>query len=271
MPAITTEPPIASDDPVLDHLTDDDRTSVLDALRRHTEPMRIAVVGRERTGRDTVARAVRERFHVSPIGPGDDDAGDADAWIYVLVSGVRQEDREAISRLPADRTVVVLSKADTLGSWEEARAVARRCEAVVRRPVLALMPLLATALLRDDEFFFLRSLAAEGEQMPSMAGEFLTGGSDERAVRTRLLRRLDQFGIDLALTVLASAPEVDATRLAELLRGVSGIDELAELLSGLEEPVLALREDRLRRTLDRIAATDTGAREAIEELLAEWS
>ncbi|NED70487.1 hypothetical protein G3I15_57170, partial [Streptomyces sp. SID10244] len=76
--------------------------------------------------------------------------------------------------MPADRTVVVLGKADTHGSPEAAADVAAECAQHLGVPVQAVSQLLACADLSDDEFDLLRRLVAAGQTMPSMSGQFLT-------------------------------------------------------------------------------------------------
>ena len=144
------------------------------AGRRFLRPLHVQVVGRPGTGRDTMARALRERLSLTVIGPGEDEQGaaDADLWILVLAGPPRRADRELFASLPADRLLVVLGKADTHGDWDAAVAVAASCAGRLDTPVYPVSQLLACADLDDAEFAALATMAAAGVGMPSMAGRF---------------------------------------------------------------------------------------------------
>jgi hypothetical protein len=240
------------------------------ALRRAVEdlhgPLRVAVTGRFGTGRDTLARALRQRFDVSPIGPGD-DADDADAWLYVLAGWPRPDDVAAIDQLDPRRSLVVLGKSDSLGSWPAARDRAADCATSLGRPVVAVMPLLAVPDLRQDDIDFLTALAAAGEQVPPMQAEFLdAGGAHEHLPRLALLRRLDAYGVACALA-LVSQRSVTADELTAQLQQRSGFDGLAGPLTDFS----ALAEERrIVRVVDEleIIAAQGILRDEIEHLLS---
>ncbi len=235
--------------------------------------LRVAVRGREGTGRDTMARAIRERLEVTPIGPGDDD-GDADVWLYVLVGWPRAEDRATLRRLPAERTVLTLGKGDTLGSWEDAVERARDCAADLGRFVHPTMPLLGCVDLYDEEFTLLRQMLRDDEPMPSMAAHFITGDRAERTLRTGLLRRLDHFGILCALDFLEAADEagtvLDRAGLVTLLHRQSGLSRLTAPLADTLDAVGVRRLRAFARLLDRVAAAGI-ARDEIEHTLARFA
>ncbi len=240
------------------------------AAREVDAKLRVAVHGRAGTGRDTMARAIRERLQVTPIGPGDDDT-DADVWLYVLVGWPRAADRAAMRRLPPDRTVLALGKSDTLGSWEDAEQTAHACAADLGRSVYPTMPLLGCVDLFDEEFELLQQMLRDDEPMPSMAAHFITGDRAERTLRTGLLRRLDQFGILAALDLLDAAEEggrpLDRVALQSQLHRQSGLSSLRVPFAGMLDSVRVRRSQVVADLLDRVAAAGT-ARDEIEHTLA---
>lgn len=239
-------------------------------LRRRVDdlhgPLRVAVVGRFGTGRDTLARALRRCFDVTPIGPGD-DATDADAWLHVLAGWARPDDLVAIERLDPRRSLVVLGKADSLGSWPAARRRAAECAELLGRPVVALMPLLAVADLHEDDLDFLATLARSGESVPPMQAMFIdAGGPHQRLSRISLLRSLDAYGIACAISLFANGP-IAADDLAEQLDARSGLRALTEALDEIADRASRLRLRRVADELELLAAQGM-LRDEVEHLLA---
>ncbi|WP_317451337.1 hypothetical protein [Gordonia jinghuaiqii] len=247
---------------------------ILDAAgRRFLRPLHVQVVGRPGVGRDTMARALRERLSLTAIGPGEGKHGaaDADLWLLVLAGLPRRADHELLTSLPPDRVVVVLGKADTHGEWETATAVASTCSTRLGVPVQPVSQLLACADLDPAEFAALTAMAQAGEEMPSMAGRFLVGrpGSAERLMRQGLLRRIDAFGIETALALIAagSAAAGDERTLNRALRDASGVADLSGPIGARVGRVRYWREVEVRAELERAAAGGHD-REAVERLLA---
>ncbi|NDZ94511.1 hypothetical protein G3I13_09385 [Streptomyces sp. SID6673] len=261
------------------------------AVRRYGRPLQVQVGGRPGTGRDTFARALRERLSVTAIGPGEADGNvdapdpwTADLWMYVLSGPPRAADRTALAQMPADRTVVVLGKADTHGSPEAAADVAAECAQHLGVPVQAVSQLLACADLSDDEFDLLRRLVAAGQTMPSMSGQFLTPTltgqpvadgagpfrGDERVLRAGLLRRVDRRGIEVALDLLAADDQAaaDVSALNTALHGRSGIDQLVTSIRERVDLVRYWRLTELRSRLEIVAARGWD-RDVIEQLLRD--
>ncbi|MFW0783081.1 hypothetical protein AAFP35_01050 [Gordonia sp. CPCC 206044] len=253
-----------------------------DAARRYARPLQVQICGRPGTGRDTLARALHERLSVTAIGPGETSAvevADADLWIEVLTGPPRRADHEHLSGLPPDRTIVVLGKSDTHADPE---AVAQVCAAQTGVSVYPVSGLLACADLGADEFDYLRRLAAAGETMPPMAGQFLVGTvlgcpeppgvgpflGDERSLRADLLRRVDRYGIETALALIISESRgaVDVRSLNVELRRHSGIGRLFAPISERVETVRFWRLVELRARLEIIAAAGVD-RDAVEHLL----
>ncbi|MFW0794249.1 hypothetical protein AAFP30_10590 [Gordonia sp. CPCC 205515] len=255
------------------------------AARRYTRPLQVQVRGRPGTGRDTLARALRERLSITAIGPGEGDDGqvDADLWVYLLTGPPRRADHQNLATLPTDRTIVVLGKADIHGDPAVADRLAARCADQILTPVYPVSPLLACVDLRDDEFDFLRRLVAAGEEMPSMAAQFPTATlagrptpagaapflGDERALRAGLLRRVDQHGLERALDLIAdhdpAGAAVDA--LNDELRAMG---RMTSLLDPVRQRIASVRHWRaleLRAQVARIAARGHD-RDTLEYLLA---
>ncbi|MDL9935156.1 hypothetical protein QSJ18_00195 [Gordonia sp. ABSL1-1] len=246
-----------------------------EAGRRYRGPLRIEVGGRPGVGRDTMARAVRERlspmhaFIADPARPED-----TDIWLYVLPGPPRAADRDAIAALPADRRIVVLGRADTHGEWAVAQEVAAEAAHRLGLPVLPVSALLACAEVTADEMATLGCWARSGLVMPSMVGQFLAVPTESAEYRTRvaMLRHLDQYGIDLALTLLADAdPDdpvpLDAPTLTRVLRRASGIGALAAPITACEPAARYWRGVELRGALEDAAAADVD-RDRAESLLS---
>ncbi|MGP3706749.1 hypothetical protein [Gordonia paraffinivorans] len=246
---------------------------ILDAAGcRFLRPLHAHVIGRPGTGRDTMVRALRERLRLTATGPADGAGADADAdlWVLVLAGPPRHADHDLLRSAPADRTLVVLGKADTHPDWDTAVAVARRWSTRLGTPVHVVSQLLACADLDDRMFTALTELAAAGAEMPSMAGRFLVGrpGSAERAVREALLRRIDAFGVDTALSLLAEGSDAaDAASLNRTLHALSGVHDLAGPIGERVALVRRRREDEIRAELERAAARGLD-RDGAERLLA---
>ncbi|MEP9392070.1 hypothetical protein ABLE94_07380 [Gordonia sp. VNK1] len=236
----------------------------------YLRPLTIAVAGRAGTGRDTMARALRERLAISALGPGEDPVAlaDADLTVYVLVAGVRDSDRAALEALMPDRGIVVLGKADTHDDPDAAAERAERIAAELGRPVIAVSQLLACADLTADEVAFLRSSALGGEQMPSMSAKYLRGapGSAERVMRRTLLQRLDRYGIETVLDLLVEDIPGDAGALNAVLHRLSGIDALVPAFGALVDGVRRRRAHHARAEVDDLAAAGAD-RDVLERLL----
>ncbi len=243
------------------------------AGHRFLRPLHVQVVGRPGVGRDTMARALRERLALTVTGPGEEPraAADADLWLLVLAGPPRRADHELLSSLPADRVVVVLGKADTHPDWEAAVDVARRSSTHLGLPVHVVSQLLGCADLDAAEFAALTRLAAERAEMPSMAGRFLVGapGSEDRLLRQGLLRRIDACGISTALRLIAedSDEAADADALNRALHARSGVPQLSSAFGDRVGRVRFWREVEVRAELERAAARGCD-RENAERLLA---
>lgn len=202
-------------------------------LRRLSRPVTVRVTGRPGTGRATVAAAL--------VGVGwrvVGDVGTGDVTVLVVAETVKPED------LPTPAALVVLNKCDLLGA-----AAPRQTDEIRRRtgrPTLPLNALLATAVL--DEVLV----------------DALRAPSPDAVTRERLLATLDRFGIARATAALRAGAGTEA--LPELMRQLSGIDDVLDALTAVTAPVRYLRAERAVTDLRALAVGSGDA--ALWELLA---
>jgi hypothetical protein len=213
---------------------------IIDRLRR---PVAVAVVGRPGVGRRTVAAALRDRgVAVVP------DAAAADVVVLVIAEALKPEERAlAASGRP---TLIVLNKADLTGSRDGgALANAHRRAATVQKRTgartVAMVALLAAMTALDDDLVAaLRTLVSTPANLGSVDAFSRGDHPVDHDVRTRLLQRMDRFGI--AHAVLALARGADPTSLPALLHGLSNVEAV---LAGLHAVAAPVRYRRLRTAL----------------------
>jgi hypothetical protein len=212
-------------------------------IARLTRRVGVAVVGRAGVGRDTVAAALRD--HGVTVTP---DTAAADIQVLVIAEALKPEERAMAA---TDRpTLIVLNKADLTGSRSGgALPNAHRTAADVQRrtgtPTVAMVGLLGkTTALDDDLVDALRTLVHTAADLRSV--DAFTSGDHPvgREIRTRLLERLDRFGI--AHAVLALARGADPATLPTLLQRLSNVDAVLARLDAASAPV---RYRRLRAAL----------------------
>ncbi|WP_287004043.1 MULTISPECIES: hypothetical protein [Gordonia] len=247
------------------------------AARRYVQPLSVAVVGRRGVGRDTMARALSERFGVAAFVAerASGVLAGADLRVHVLAGAPRRADHEMLAASPRERTVVVLGKADTLpsdavsGASDSVARLVRAASESLGRPVVAISQLSACATVSDDEFAFLRRLVADGEVMPSMSGHFLAPARPAQLqMRADLLRRLDAAGVARALSLVAAddPAAAGASTLTGSLRATSGFDALREAFAACMPAVVAHRGAQVRASLE-LAAAAGADRDSVERLL----
>ena len=207
------------------------------------KPLSVAVVGRPGVGHDTVALALRS--HGVDVAGG----GAADVQVLVIVEAIKPEERAtAADGLP---TLIVLNKADLIGSRSGGALpnAHRRAADVQRRtgiPTVAMVGLLAASTALEDELVdALRTLVHTPADLASVDAFSSDGHAVSPDVRTRLLERLDRFGI--AHAVLALADGTEPTALPGHLRSLSGVDAVLAGLEAVAAPV------RYRRRLAAMA------------------
>ena len=212
-------------------------------IARLRRPIGVAVAGRAGVGRGTVAAALRE--HGVAVAA---DSAAADVQVVVIAEALKPEERAMAA---TDRpTLIVLNKADLTGSRSGgALPNAHRTAADVQRrtgtPTVAMVGLLAATTAVDDDLVdALRTLVNTAADLRSV--DAFTSGDHPvgREVRTRLLERLDRFGI--AHAVLALARGADPATLPTLLQRVSNVDAVLARLDAAAAPV---RYRRLRAAL----------------------
>jgi hypothetical protein len=205
----------------------------------------VAVLGRTGVGRDTVAAALRHHGVAVTVDPAA-----ADARVLVIAEALKPEELALAATGPP--TLIVLNKADLTGSRSGGALpnAHRRAADVQRRtgmPTVAMIGLLAATGLDDDLVDALRTLVRVPADLGTVDA-FVHGdhpvGSD---VRTRLLERLDRFGI--AHAVLALARGDDPATLPVLLQRLSNVDAV---LAGLRARTAQVRYRRLREALAEI-------------------
>ncbi|MDT5286781.1 MAG: hypothetical protein QOF88_1670 [Mycobacterium sp.] len=212
-------------------------------IARLTRRVGVAVVGRAGVGRDTVAAALRD--HGVAVTA---DTAAADVQVLVIAEALNPEER-AMAATDRPR-LIVLHKADLTG-WRSGGALptAHRTAADVQRrtgtPTVAMVGLLGkTTALDDDLVDALRTLVHTAADLRSV--DAFTSGDHPvgREIRTRLLERLDRFGI--AHAVLALARGADPATLPTLLQRLSNVDAVLARLDASSAPV---RYRRLRAAL----------------------
>jgi hypothetical protein len=199
-------------------------------IARIGHPLRVAVCGRAGVGRGTVEQALRRR------GMHFVAEASAELRLLVIAEVLKPEDRATLasSELP---TVIVLTKADLSGS-------------VADRSVVSMIGLLATVTGLDDQLVAaLRTFVEEPPDLSSVDAFIDSAHSVDRAVRTRLLDRLDRFGIAKAVPALAAGAE--PTAVVELLQQLSNVDGVLARLHADAAPV---RYRRVQHALSELRA-----------------
>jgi hypothetical protein len=187
-----------------------------------------------------------------------DPAEPADLDVYVLAETLKPEDRRALTE--SSRPVVgVLNKADLAGFGGEgpvaaATARCRRLTELSGIPVYPLAGLVAVAAVDDtvvdDELVdALRVLATDPADLGSTDRFTATAHRLPHAIRERLLRQLDLFGI--AHGVVALRDGADRAGLVAALRRASAVDGL---LAGIARAGAPVRYQRI--TDAHVAASD---------------
>ncbi len=230
-------------------------------IGRVAVPPRVAVLGRDGVGRDTVGAALsRAAVTVTP------DATVADIHVLVIAEAPKPEDRAQLAA--ADRPIVtVLNKADLTGLGDggplvRAHRRAADCRALTGVPTVPMVALLATAELDDELMSALRVLVTEPADVTSTDAFVRTGHSLRPELRRRLLAALDRFGI--ATAVLALGEGADAATVSAVLRRASQIDRVVEHIEAAGAPV------RYRRVRSALTELNSLAAQSGDERLAEF-
>ncbi|MDT4999750.1 MAG: hypothetical protein QOK12_1855 [Mycobacterium sp.] len=215
------------------------------------------MVGRTGAGRNTVAAALRHHGIAVTADPAT-----AEVQVLVIAEALKPEDWAMAAA--GSPTLIVLNKADLTGSRSggalpNAHRRAADVERRTGRATVAMVGLLAatagaseatgemTGALDDELVGALRTLVSTPADLGSVdaftRGEHPVG----RDVRTRLLERLDRFGIAHAVLALARGDE--PATLPAFLQRLSNVDAV---LGGLRACTAPVRYRRLRAALAEI-------------------
>lgn len=231
----------------------------------------------------------------------------AEAVLYVVTQGVRADDQQALAAFTAAtasreagpvNAIAVLNKADTIAPesvtgadgdvWKAASLLAEKQAATLKPRVADVIPVIGLIAESAESGNFtsadadaLRSLSklddATWETMLMSADIFTTWDCEvAEGTRTRLLEKLDLFGIRAAVDALRRDPELTAGALRRTLLNASG---LAGVRSRLDA-VFRARADGIKAAAALASVTalahasgDPGERQrvhdAIEVLLAK--
>ncbi|MBF6213462.1 hypothetical protein IU433_13610 [Nocardia puris] len=253
------------------------------AVAAWRRPPRIQVTGRAHAGRTTVLHALA-LMSAAETGPVDepgvpDPVLDADIVVYVLAGAPQPADRRVLAGLPPERTVVVLNKADAIGSrWGDAVVAAEQYSrelGIVTLPVVSALAVRTRAgAVTDADMATLRRLAADADPSLTLSADLFVSpaAGPDFAEREQLLHRWELHGVNCALSALRHDPGLSPHAILQILHAASGIDALHRLLHRRYEQVAALRGGELLDELARLAARavpDGGApvRDVIEHYL----
>ncbi|MEU2033451.1 hypothetical protein [Nocardia amamiensis] len=233
------------------------------AVSAWRKPPRIQVTGRAHAGRTTVlhALALLSAVETDPVDePGAPDPElDADIVVYVLSAAPTPADRRVLATLPPQGTVVVLNKADAIGSrWGDAVAAAEQYGGELRVPVVPVVASLAVrtraGAMTGADLALLRKLATEADPALVLSPDLFVAPGPDVAEREQLLQRWDLYGVVCACAALRHDPELAPQALLQILHAASGIDAVHRLLHRRYEQVSALRGGELLDELARLAA-----------------
>ncbi|MEU6562204.1 hypothetical protein [Nocardia nova] len=254
------------------------------AVARYRRPLRIQVAGRAGAGRSTLLRALAlmSAEETAPVDePGaPDPVLDADLVIYVLAGSLQPADRRILESLRGETTLVVLNKADAVGSrWGDAVNAAEQATHGLGVPVAPVVAELAvrtrSGTPAEEDLRTLRRHAAGSGTALTLSPELFVDESagPDVAERRAVLDRWGLYGASCALVALRHEPDLGPQQLLQVLHAASGIDPVHVGLHDRYEQIGALRGSELLDELARIAARavprDDGgrARDLIEDYL----
>ncbi|MGV9676137.1 Rab family GTPase [Nocardia sp. NPDC003482] len=254
------------------------------AVGKWRRPLRIQVTGRARSGKSTLLRALAliSAEETAPVDePGEPEPDlDGDLIVYVLAAALQPADRRVLAALPPDRVVVVLNKADAIGSrWADAVTAADRYARELGLPVLPVVSALAAhtraGTPSEDDLRTLRRHAGRDDPAFTLSPELFTAADagPDTADRQALLDRWGLYGVACALVALRHEPGLGPQPLLRLLHAVSGIDAVHTRVHVQYEGIVARRGGELLDELARLAAralpeSDSRASDLIEDYLA---
>lgn len=182
------------------------------------------------------------------------DAANADVHVLVIAEVLKSEERAQLraARKASVATMVVLNKADLRGAdppgpLASAGRRAAEIATTVDQPVVPMIAHLATVGLDDDDVEALRTLVVTPADMTSTDAFVQSEHPLPAELRSRLLERLDRYG--LAHAVLAVADGATGAAVVRQLRVLSQVDRVLERLTAVAAPV---RHRRVRAALGEL-------------------
>ncbi|AYF75995.1 hypothetical protein D7D52_21560 [Nocardia yunnanensis] len=197
--------------------------------------VRIQVTGRARAGKTTLRHALSllAAEETPPLDrPGQPHfALDADLLLYVLPGAVNPVDRRMLAALPPERTLVILNKADSLGTrWSDAALLAARLEDELGHRTFPVVAVLAartrTTTLTAADLHTLRRQLPRPDPPATLSHDLFTAAGPDSEACQALLDRWDLHGVSCALTALRHHPALTERALGQILHCASGIDPL---------------------------------------------
>jgi hypothetical protein len=229
---------------------------------RASAAVSIAVRGRPGVGAGTVADAL------AGAGAVVSDAGEI--AVLVVAEVCKPEDLAVLAELRSAGVpvLIVFNKADLAGSGPGGPMATARRRAVELRaptgvPVVPMVALLAAVTLPAELVAAMRTLAAHPADLSSADAFVSAEHPVPHALRARLLATLDRFGV--AHASLALSRGADADELPELLRRLSGVEEV---LSALHDVAAPVRYERVRRALAELRALGGDLSDEVGRFLA---
>lgn len=237
-------------------------TAAIDRWRR---PPRIQVTGRSRAGKTTVQRALAlmSAEETAPVDePGQvTPALDADLVLYVLGGTLHPADRAAVDGMRSGRILLVLNKADAIGTrWSDAVTAADSYADQLGVPTFPVIATLAahtrSGILTDADLATLLRHREVSDPSFTLAPERFTSptfGSDADD-RATLLDRWTLPGIAVARAALGHRPDLSPRDLLQILHAATGIDTLNSELQRCYEQLTASRGGEFLDEVARLAA-----------------
>ncbi|WP_067571943.1 hypothetical protein [Nocardia acidivorans] len=204
-------------------------------------PPRIQITGRARAGKSTVRNALSllTAEETAPLDAPDrpDPVLDADLILYVLPGTLTSADRRVLERMPPDRTLVVLNKADAIGTrWSDAARAADRLAGTLGIQTLPAVASLAahtrTGIVSDADLRTLHRHRARSDPAFLLTEDLFADPAvaEDTPARAALLERWGRYGVACALTALRHDPALPSRSLLQMLHSASGIDPIYRAL-----------------------------------------
>ncbi|WP_415976311.1 hypothetical protein [Rhodococcus sp. 077-4] len=258
------------------------RQAIETAVHHRLRPMIVQVTGRTGVGKSAI-HAVLESVRLDADGldvrvhEGGTKSSEGDVIVYVIAGAVSPMDSDFLASRPvgaADRTVVVLTKADTL---DDPAAAAAAATEQLGRTVLPVMGTTAAGL---------RGVGRAGTSL-DMADVRAVAAADVRpadlmtvdrfraadiAVSTRrreaLIECIELRGLALLVDVLRRRTAASDGDVLRVLADATGADAMIAALSSAVSSAAAARDAELHRSLQQISAGHRRVRSAVEAYLA---